>query len=286
MVSEKNREILIGGFFAFYSLEEFRKLLNNKLARKCAETMEFCEIWLENARGNFDLLNQKNEIVETVLSLVGEETPIGIHGPILNFNLANPSLALEKAILREAKATIDIGEALGASYVLFHAGNAPFYLKRREVEDILVSRLESLVKYGKKKKVRVAVENVPYVPSLSEPYGSSMKEIERILKNVEGLYFVLDVPHLFAGKDKEAIIKKIHVKRLVAMHIHGFDGIRDHVAIDENNIIDYSEFLPVLIQKAENKPLYFNVEVVGLREMLRSIKNLKKMLEKMCKASK
>ncbi len=276
-------DVHLGGFFAFHSVEEFEKLKRNKLAKSCLKVMDFCEIWLENEKGNVELTKQEDYVVNLIRDVVGDDKYIGIHGPLFIINAANPSPTMWKAAFEEAKATIDIASKLNAVYVLFHAGNYPFFVKRKRVDEMMVSRFKQLVEYGRKRKVCIAVENVPYAPSLSVPYGSSLKEIGLLLRKCKDLYFVLDFPHLLLGRDSEAIIKKIHLERLIALHVHGFNGMADHVEINDDNLIDYGEIFEHLIPKLK-RDLYVNVEVVGLREMKRSILVVKEIVDSVKKS--
>ncbi len=267
--------IRVGGFFAIHRPDVFLKEMKKKPAKLCLNEMEFVELWIENFRGNAEL-EKNRRFIEQVADLM-EGKPLGVHAPILVSNLSNPNLSLEEGIMREYKATIRIASKLGAEYVVVHAGAHPFFMKEREAKTLVAERLRVLSKFAKKMNTVLAIENVPFSQGLIVPCGAKLKEIKYFLSRIPELGFVLDVPHLLFSGDEEIVIDKIHVERMVALHIHDTDGTTDHLEIGKG-IIEHEDILKSILSEKED--LLINVEVVGLNEMYRSIKRIKKIVKK------
>jgi sugar phosphate isomerase/epimerase len=158
-----------------------------------------------------------------------------------------------------------------------HAGAYPFFMKEREVRIMLLERLRELCEYAEKFNTKLAIENVPHSQGLIIPYGAKLKEIKYLLDRIPKLMFVLDVPHLLFSGDNEIVIDRVHMERMICLHLHDTDGFSDHIEIGKG-IIDHEDVLKNVLSEKED--LLINAEVVGINEMRRSIKKIKKIVKK------
>lgn len=267
--------IRVGGFFAIHDPEKFLEEMNKKKVLNCLRDMDMVELWIEHPYGNSELI-EKNEFFDALLDILDERV-VGIHAPILISNLLNPNRALEKGTIKEYEATIKLAKKLNAEYVVLHAGAYPFFLDEEHAKNIILKRLKSLAVYARRNGTQLAVENVPYGGEMMIQYGAKLSEIRHLLDNVPDLKFVLDVPHLLFSGENEIIIDKLHIERLVCLHLHDTDGREDHIEIGKG-IIQHEDVLKSVL--AEKEDLLINVEVVGIEKMHRSIKKVKKIVKK------
>ncbi len=267
--------IRVGGTIPIHTRENFFKELEKKIIRDCLKNMEFVEFWIEHPYGNSVLLKD-DKFFERINELI-EDKKVGVHAPVVLANILNPNRAVEKGILREHKDTVMIAKRLGAEYVVMHAGAYPFFLKKMDAVKLVLERLKIVSSYAESKGVKLAVENVPFSSGFMIPYGSKLNEISHLLRKIPGLGFVLDVPHLLFSGEDEITVEKIHMKRLVCLHMHDTDGKNDHLEIGKG-IIEHEALLRSVL--AEKDDLLINVEVVKPAEMYRSIKKIKKMVKK------
>ena len=159
-----------------------------------------------------------------------------VHAPWAGINIATPSPALRRAVLKRLTKSIIIAGQLGCRLWLFHPGSRTGLSHIYPGNDWQMN-LESvrvLLNVAKRVGVNVAIENTP------EPFPSLMKSVDDFHRFYEDLDddigMVLDVAHANLNNQIQDFIKQFS-KQIVHMHVSDNNGDRDlHLGIGHGNI--------------------------------------------------
>lgn len=195
---------------------------------------------------------------------IGEEAKklgirLSIHAPYwINLN------SEEKRKIEESKKRIldccEIGEELGAEYVVFHAG---FYGKtEREMAYFIIEKeVEEMMKEIKERKYKIKL--APETMGKINVFGS-IEEILKLHKDT-GCFFTVDFAHLKARVQGKTTYKEIYdnFKDFKELHCHfsgiewGDKGEKNHKITPEHELKELLEALPknkdiVIINESPN----------------------------------
>ena len=171
-----------------------------------------------------------NEIAETCnLTFV-------VHAPWAGVNIATPSQALRRAVLKRLTQSIVVAGQLGCYLWLFHPGSrtglSPIYPGKDWQMNL--GSVRYLLDVARREGVNVAIENTP------EPFPSLMKSVDDFHRFYQDLNddigMVLDVAHANLNNQIQEFIKQFS-KKIVHMHLSDNNGDSDlHLGIGHGNI--------------------------------------------------
>ncbi len=159
-----------------------------------------------------------------------------LHSPFADINIASPTTAIRRAILRRQEKSISYASKLDCRLWVFHPGLktavSPFYPGLEW--QLNLDSVDALMKIAEEKGVDMAIENVP------EPYPFLMKSVEdfsRFFNEFDrDLGIVLDLGHANINGQIQAFISHFSDK-IVHMHASDNDGSHDrHLGIGYGTI--------------------------------------------------
>jgi sugar phosphate isomerase/epimerase len=159
-----------------------------------------------------------------------------VHAPWAGINIAVPSLALRRVVLKRLEKSISYAKQLDCRLWLFHPGSktALSHIYPGKDWQLNLKSVRTLLKVARREGVEVAIENIP------EPYPNLMKsrgDFQRFYEELDdNIGMVLDVAHANLNGQIQDFIKHIG-KRIVHMHVSDNDGINDlHLGIGYGSI--------------------------------------------------
>ncbi|WP_100332354.1 sugar phosphate isomerase/epimerase family protein [Bacillus xiapuensis] len=158
-----------------------------------------------------------------------------IHPPAWDINLTSENRAVRETAFTEYKKAIQLAGMIDACHVVIHPGFcfSPAFDKQT-AQKRAAQMINELCKIAEPLQVKLAIENVGYS-------GSSLFTQEEYTRFLDGIDktagFLIDIGHANLNQwDIPRLIKETK-DRLLALHIHDNDGIRDaHWPIGEGNI--------------------------------------------------
>jgi sugar phosphate isomerase/epimerase len=253
----------------------------------------------------------EDNAVETVLKLRNKYPmksftlhalfPPGKNGSLYPLNLSDTKE--HDRILKTVKNMFDISERLGCNFVGIHGGFAgrvkwvkgKFGFRELKVEkpiDIEDAKtnmkiiLEDLVHVAEEKNMKLAVEI--YFPHESKPLMTNpemFKWMFSLFKNSH-LGLLLDIGHLHVAGirgdyDPYKFVKKFK-DRILELHIHDYNGERDHVAAGSGNI-DFKKYFKIIGKdRVEKLPLVFEYNnAVNEKQVLEGKKFIESVIERL-----
>jgi L-ribulose-5-phosphate 3-epimerase len=159
-----------------------------------------------------------------------------VHAPWAGTNIATPSPALRRAILKQLEKSLVYAGQLGCRLWLFHPGSrtglSPIYPGKDW--QLNLASVRTLLNVARREAVEIAIENTP------EPFPSLMKSVGDFFRFYEDLGddigMVLDVAHANLNNQIQDFIKQFS-KKIVHMHVSDNDGAQDlHLGIGYGNI--------------------------------------------------
>jgi sugar phosphate isomerase/epimerase len=185
-----------------------------------------------------------------------------VHAPWAGVNIATPSLALRRAVLKRLERSIVVAGELGCRLWVFHPGSrtglSPFYPGTDW--QLNLKSVQALLKAARRENVEIAIENTP------EPFPSLMKRIDDFHRFYDELDddigMVLDVAHANLNNQIQEFVKQFS-KKIVHMHVSDNEGDSDtHMGIGHGNI-NWTAFAK-LVKAAE----YSNIIMIESTEYI------------------
>jgi sugar phosphate isomerase/epimerase len=171
-----------------------------------------------------------NEIAET------RNLDFVVHAPWAGINVATPSPALRRAVLKRLEYSIVVAGLLDCRLWLFHPGSRTGLSHFYPGMDwqLNLQSVRTLLKLARKEGIEIAIENTP------EPFPSLMKSVDDFHRFYEELDddigMVLDVAHANLNNQIQAFIKQFS-KKIVHIHVSDNNGQSDtHLGIGHGNI--------------------------------------------------
>jgi sugar phosphate isomerase/epimerase len=164
-----------------------------------------------------------------------------IHAPWAGINIATPSQALRRAVLKRLEKSIVVAGNLGCRLWLFHPGSKTGLSHFYPEEDwkLNLQSVRALLKVARREGVEVAIENTP------EPFPSLMKSVDdfhRFYKDLDDdIGMVLDVAHANLNNQIQDFMEQFS-KKIVHIHVSDNKGDSDlHMGLGQGNI-DWNNF--------------------------------------------
>jgi sugar phosphate isomerase/epimerase len=164
-----------------------------------------------------------------------------VHAPWAGINVANPSPAIRRAVLKRLEYSIVVAGQLDCRLWLFHPGSRTGLSHFYPGSDwqLNLQSVRTLLNLARREDVEIAIENTP------EPFPSLMKSVDEFHRFYEELDddigMVLDVAHANLNNQIPDFIEQFS-KKIVHMHVSDNKGDSDmHLGIGHGNI-DWNAF--------------------------------------------
>ncbi|MFC1487234.1 sugar phosphate isomerase/epimerase family protein [Thermoproteota archaeon] len=159
-----------------------------------------------------------------------------VHAPWVGINIATPSPALRRSVLKRLTKSIVIAGQLGCRLWLFHPGSrtALSHIYPKEDWQLNLESVHTLLNVARREDVKVAIENTP------EPFPSIMKSVDEFHTFYQDLNddidMVLDIAHANLNRQLRDFITQFS-KKIVHIHVSDNNGDSDlHQGIGYGNI--------------------------------------------------
>lgn len=195
---------------------------------------------------------RETELLREQIDLLGLAVD-WVHAPFRVPVIYDSSQEIYHVSMGAMKHTIELASQLGASTVIIHAMNQDFPsdITFSPYIDQLIESYRVLVSHGRKRGIRVAVENI------DEP--ESFPIIQSLFDNVPQLTLCFDTGHA----QKYGVWDKylpVYLDRISSLHIHDNHGDEDEHLVPGEGGIDFTEFFNQLISAGYSG--YLGVECV------------------------
>jgi len=218
---------------------------------------DYVEIGIEGPEGSCEkILRDRKKI----LALLKRYKMFAVGHTSWWIELGSPYEVVRKAWVEESKRTIDVAAALNIGKITFHSHSRGAYTRKKKYKKLVfnafMKSLKELVEYGKKKGVKVMLENAAS--------GKEIKDFEDykyIVKGVKNLKVHVDVGHAFINGGMETVKKFItsFKDRLEHIHIHDNHGEEDeHLPLGVAEL-EYEKVVKLLKKVGYNKTVTFEV---------------------------
>lgn len=209
-----------------------------------------------------------------------KDVKLSVHVPFLYDDLAHPHPEMRDVFLNEARKSIELADLLGADWVVVHPGylfldqsmpDVPALEPLKEPRERYLERsrdsISELAKYSQPKNITLCVENIPY------GLGQGKEEIEKLITDVSGTEFLLDIGHAhIAGRLQELLSLQPSV-----YHFHDNMGEEDqHLRLGQGNI-DLAGVLRKMSANAGKKMVI--LELYTLEDVEKSLEVFRKTIE-------
>ncbi len=223
---------------------------------------EFGEVWLEPWRGVHWMLDEKLPTLEKLLSGI----EIILHAPFQWSSLITPVQAIRDWTLKELRATISLGEALGARGVTVHGGFFYIPYLRREVDAkaILAENLESLLPLAERAGQFLAVENIHGSEQRRLGYPVSAQDLKEIAAAVPGIRCTFDIGHAYQNGEPPIERLKSVLPHVANIHLHDFNNRGEAHLPLESGVLELDAILSLLLDEGYGG--YVTLEVFDFEE--------------------
>ncbi|MBS7636263.1 sugar phosphate isomerase/epimerase [Candidatus Bathyarchaeota archaeon] len=227
---------------------------------------------IEIVDDGFHALNKRRA---TTLKDIGESHNIkfSVHAPFADINIASPSRAILKAMLKRLENSIRLASFLEARAWVFHPGLKTGVSMFYPGEDWKQNRktAQLLYKIAKDHGLEIAIENVP------EPYPFLMKgvkDFDRFFNEVsEPIGLALDIGHSNINGQTEHFLRTF-ADKIVHIHAHDNDGKDDsHLGIGYGTV-NWQKFASLLREISYDKA----VIVESVEKVTESVSFLKSII--------
>ncbi len=216
------------GLSMLYCLNEPFESALNHLTRVDVNYIELVDEGLHTL--NKRKVKQLNKIAKT------RNLYFFVHAPWAGVNIATPSLALRRAVLKRLERSIVISGQLGCHLWVFHPGSRTglSYFYPGTDWKLNLKSVQALLKVARRENVEIAIENTP------EPFPSLMKRIDEFHRFYDELDddigMVLDIAHANLTNQIQDFVKQFS-KKIIHMHVSDNKGDSDsHMGIGRGNI--------------------------------------------------
>ncbi|MEW6407608.1 MAG: sugar phosphate isomerase/epimerase family protein [Patescibacteria group bacterium] len=255
-----------------YQLGVFLQITNNKRSewRKQVEVInnlsgvDFIEIWLE-------YLPTESEF--KFLKKLIKNYSLNIHAPFIGLNFCSAFPAVNEASILVMEKLIDCAVKLKAKLVTYHGGESPFFWSMTKTIKTIKYCISVLSNYGRKKNIKVAIENVTgSKDNLRIKFPSSLEHLQIIYKSIPKVLFTLDIGHTLQSKENYKPFLKKHIKNICHIHLHdGEWGGKAHLEIGKGNF-NFKDFFTFLKKIEYNQTI--SLEVWGEKVIRSSWKKI------------
>jgi len=216
-------------------------------------------------QGSGEKIDLELEIIEKAKKITKKNNiSLSLHAFHLPISSLTPEIS--EPALKTAKEEIVLANKIGAKQITIHSGHKDKPENETAVAknfEIFIKNFKELVKFGKKYRVRVGLENSTKNRAMCiEP-----RDFLNALNNIKGLKITLDVGHANTTDINPIDYFKQFKDFIINIHIHDNDGSSDqHALIGEGNI-DFKNFL----KECKNSNYYgpFILEVFPYKNVLK-----------------
>ncbi len=183
-----------------------------------------------------------------------------------------PVKLIREASVEEAERYFRVFEKLCVKYVTIHAYWPSGLFSEEDGVQFQVETLKKLVKIAKKYNLRIMYESL-------DTKKDSLKNVEKIIKKVPGLYFHLDIGHTnLYGRIPVSFIRRFREK-LVHIHMHDNNGEEDeHKSLGKGNI-NFKKIIKELKKIGYDKTITLEIFEKNKKLAVQSRKKLRKLWE-------
>ncbi len=204
------------------------------------------------------VLEMDEGFVSEMTTLRKDGVAFSIHAPFFEMNLGSHQKEVRRFSRKRCKMAMDMAQTIGCNPVVLHPGYVFWMDKIKDVTDTsrayFLKGLKEMVSYGKKKGVKIALEQVP-MPFF---FFYDLPEFMELRQAVPDLGMTLDIGHAYLVKRAKGVddpegaiindLKEIGVEWVSHVHLANNRGKRDdHLVLDGD--IDVKRILKFLEQK-------------------------------------
>lgn len=232
----------------------------------------------------FDPDKATDRDVERLRSALSAFAESHIHAPFGNIHdtsLVTPNRYIRKASVREITRSIELAREVGVSTVTIHSGMSSVKMEPQEQKRHISEALLELDEIASSAGVLLGIEVADYFME-----GQRYKLLDELQLRSTGI--TLDVGHISFNNGRGyrefgsigGFIEQFR-SRIFHLHIHDYDGERDHIAIGRG-FIDFVEILRALkkIHYTGTLCLELNPELVTIEEIVESKERIEAILER------
>jgi sugar phosphate isomerase/epimerase len=195
-----------------------------------------------------------------------------VHAPWAGINIAVPSPALRRAVLKRLEKSIKYAKQLDCRLWLFHPGSktALSHIYPGKDWQLNLNSVRTLLRVARREGVEVAIENIP------EPYPNLMKstgDFQRFYEELDDdIGMVLDVAHANLNCQIQDFMKHLS-KRIIHIHASDNNGTNDlHLGIGYGSI-NWENFAKT-VKEAEYSNLIVLESTDHIKESLQTLQKL------------
>jgi sugar phosphate isomerase/epimerase len=262
-----NNKVIIGASLGGFKKLTFEKAMNTYLKLSKDFNLNAVEIRFEKESGR--PLLWPWEVDSKLRNFLERFEVAGAHLPFVYINPISPNPRIREESIRQLRETIRKAAELGMAYVVMHARGLALGFSDEEQFDEWLKLIEELTSYAKENSIFLTIENADFLWNLAD-----VAEIVRKI-NSKWLRMAFDVGHAHLRKvpplqrypvkelflrsldaflpfsflfkknmpyEKYGSIKnfiKAEKELIYAVHVHDYNGRRDHSGIGEGKI-DFS----------------------------------------------
>lgn len=215
--------------------------MSKSIREASRQGFDYVELFIEIPAGHpDDLIKKRKSLLKTLERF--RHPPVG-HTPYWT-DLWSDYEEVREAWIRVCKKSIDAARSLGCRKLNIHAPilfGMYMHVKSHQKHALsnAIKSLRELVRYAKRKKVLLMLENMDSV---------WFRDFQYLLKNVSGLGVHVDVGHAFLEGGMPVVTKYIKTFRKSLEHLHFSDNLGildDHYGLGQG-MIDFIEVMKLL----------------------------------------
>lgn len=257
------RKYSIGSFFDVWTndLENWRR--QGELL-KFLEGLEHIEIMLEYV----DITPKELAILDDIIA----DYKRVVHAPFMGVSLLSPHKEIVRASVQILEKTIKIAKNLNAEVITFHAETYPSYMKKEQVEEIIVKELNDL---SQRMEIKIGIENISYKGGARITYPSDPEQFISLYRKLsKNVGFTLDTGHFMIDQHDPGELLTRVIYKVFDIHLHDTKGKKSHLSLGDGEF-NIKEFI-YLLEKNEYSG-FLTLEVMGEEEVYSSWQLLRKM---------
>lgn len=234
---------------------------------------DYVELGIEPPEGDPLILKLRKKQIKALLKK--HKLPVIAHTAWW-MDLSSPYEEVRRSWVAEAKMCIDIGHMLGAKIINFHShsmGMMTRSKRKKIILNALIKSMKELVRYARKKKMKVVLENAAERGEITEH-----KDFKYVIGRVPGLYVHLDIGHAHLQGGMKGVEKFIKGFRKKIIHIHISDNRGkndDHMPLGKGKL-NLKRTIALLRSIGYDKTITFEIFTPHYgRDQVRSMKKFK-----------
>lgn len=238
---------------------------------------DFVEIGIEGPWGLKEVLEPK---IQRIKKEIAKNKLFAIAHTAWYLELGSPYETVRRAYIEEVKKEMILAKKLGCDVINVHSHCIGMFMRREESKNIMINNyiksLRELVSYSKKAGIKLMLENAGESSEITR-----LKDIKKIMANVPGLYFHMDLGHMFIWEGMKGIEECFNhfKKKILHIHLHDNHGEKDeHLEIGKGRV-NYNKVYRLL--RKINYHGTITLEVFG-KDRKPAIRSLKLLRKKLC----